>query len=76
MPLYVQENDSNVDMYADDTTIYDINLSKTVVERNLQRALNNVSNWCLDNGMVLNAAKTKVLLITTPHYHYTIKMLI
>ena len=66
LPLYVQENDSNVDMYADDTTIYDINLSKTVVERNLQRALNNVSNWCLDNGMVLNAAKTKVLLITTP----------
>ena len=53
-------------MYADDTTIHDLNLSKTVVERNLQRALNNVSNWCINNGMVLNAAKTKVILITMP----------
>ena len=36
------------------------------MKKNLQIALNNVSVWCLDNGMVLNVAKTKVLLITTP----------
>ena len=65
LPLYVQESDSNVDMYADDTTIYEINLSKSIVERNLQKALNNVANWCNHNGMVINTAKTKVLLITT-----------
>ena len=53
-------------MYADDTTIYDINKSKLEVEMNLQAALNNVSTWCLNNGMVLNASKTKVILITTP----------
>ena len=53
-------------MYADDTTLYDINKSRSAVEINLQAALNNVSTWCLNNGMVLNAAKTKVVLITTP----------
>ena len=25
LPLFVQENGSNVDIYADDTTVYDIN---------------------------------------------------
>ena len=53
-------------MYADDTTLYDKNISKVTVENNLQVALNNVNIWCRNNGMVLNAAKTKVLLITTP----------
>ena len=55
LPMYVQDNVSNVDMYADDTTIYDINKSKLEVEMNLQAALNNISTWCLNNGMVLNA---------------------
>ena len=66
LPMYIQDNVTNVDMYADDTTIYDINTSKSEVELNLQAALNNVSAWCLNNGMVLNATKTKVILITTP----------
>ena len=66
LPMYTQDQVSNVDMYADDTTLYDINKSKLQVEINLQAALNNVSMWCLNNGMVLNATKTKVLLITTP----------
>ena len=38
LPIYVKEHVSNVDMYADDTTIYDINISKATVEKNLQIA--------------------------------------
>ena len=53
-------------MYADDTTIFDINVSKEIIERNLQSALNNLNMWCINNGMFLNASKTKVLLVTTP----------
>ena len=52
---------SNTDMYADDTTIYDVNTSKTVIEQNLQTALNTLNTWCLNNGMVLNTETTKVL---------------
>ena len=51
---YVQENGSNVDTYAN------------VVERNLQIALNNVTAWCVTNGMVMHTPKRNVLLITTP----------
>ena len=58
---------SNVstDMYADDTTLYDVQSSQEVIDRNLQIALNKLHIWCKNNGMVLNAAKTKVMLITT-----------
>ena len=52
-------------MYANDTTLYDVQSSQEVIERNLQIALNKLHIWCKNNGMVLNAAKTKVMLITT-----------
>ena len=35
------------------------------IEDNLQIALNNLHVWCKSNGMVLNSAKTKVMLVTT-----------
>jgi len=53
------------DMYADDTTLYDINKSQQVIERNLSEALNRLSIWCRKNGMVINFDKTKSMLITT-----------
>lgn len=52
-------------MYADDTTLYDINTSQEVIEQNLQLALNKLHIWCKNNGMVLNSAKTKVMLVTS-----------
>ena len=36
------------------------------MSKKMQVALNNVTTWCLNNGMVLMPHKTKVLLITTP----------
>ena len=33
---------------------------------NLQAALKNASTWCLNNGIVLNVSKTKLILTTTP----------
>jgi hypothetical protein len=53
-------------MYADDTTISDINSSKETLEQNLQNALNILETWCHYNGMLLNTDKTKVIFITTP----------
>ena len=63
LPLYT--SNVSTDMYADDTTLYDVQSSQEVIERNLQIALNKLHIWCKNNGMVLNAAKTKVMLITT-----------
>ena len=63
LPLYT----SNVftDLYADDTTLYDVQDSMEQIEINLQSSLNNLQIWCRNNGMILNSSKTKVMLVTT-----------
>ena len=63
LPLYT--SNVSTDMYADDTTLYDIQTSQEAIERNLQIALNELNIWCKSNGMVLNTAKTKVMFVTT-----------
>ena len=55
----------SADLYADDTTLYDIQTSLEAIEVNLQEALNQLHIWCKNNGMVLNSVKTKVMLVTT-----------
>ena len=63
LPLYM--NNVSADLYADDTTLYDIQTSLEMIEQNLQTGLNQLHVWCRNNGMVLNSAKTKVMLVTT-----------
>ncbi len=41
------------------------NLRKHVLETNLQTALNELNGWCEQNWMLLNTAKTNVMLIST-----------
>ena len=36
----------STDLYADDTTIYDIQYDKQVLENNLQRSLVLLQQWC------------------------------
>ena len=45
LPLYTKP--VFTDMYADDTTMYEIGISQAEIERNLQLALNNLSKWCI-----------------------------
>ena len=63
LPLYT--SNVSTDMYADDTTLYDVQTSQDTIEKNLQIALNELHKWCKNKGMVLNSTKTKVMLITT-----------
>ena len=65
LPICLENTVTNTDMYADDTTIFDIGTSKYNIQNNLQVALNLLQTWCTNDGMVLNPSKTKVLLITT-----------
>ena len=62
LPLYT---DVLTDLYADDTTLSEINSSKDEIEAKLQRALADLSQWCRLNGMVINIKNPKVMLITT-----------
>ena len=56
---------SFVDLYADDTTIYEQHSDVKTLQSNLQKSLNSLHDWCRKNGMVLNTLKTKVILITS-----------
>ena len=48
-----------VELYADDTTIYDQQFEVSILERK-QLSLNSLYDWCRDNGMVFKTEKTKV----------------
>ena len=55
----------SIDLYADDTTIYDMQSDLETLQYNLQYSLIKLQKWCKQNGMLLNAEKTKIMLITT-----------
>ena len=67
LPFYTEN--LFTDLYADDTTIYQISNSQYFIEQNLQAALQILFLWCKHNGMSLNTDKTKVMLITTSEKH-------
>ena len=70
LPLNLQNTVASFDLYADDTTIYDIQYDKQVFENNLQRSLVLLQQWCKENGMLINTDKTKGHV----HYQSTEKM--
>ena len=63
LSLSLKDIPVSVDLYADDTTLYSTNLEKD--EANLQKALDLVRSWCLENGMLINTDKTKLMLIAS-----------
>ena len=65
LPIFIWDSIGSVDLYADDTTLYDIGLDKDTLENNLQHSLNLFKMWCLVNGMIININKTKLMLISS-----------
>ena len=54
-----------MDLYADDTTIYDAQHDLDELKKNLQKSLIARHIWCMKNGMYLTLIKQKVMIITT-----------
>ena len=65
LPLSLNDSPISVDLYADDTTLYSSASDKTSLETNLQNVLDLVHIWCLENGMLINIEKTKLMLIAS-----------
>ena len=65
LPLFIGDSIRSLDFFADDTTLYDIGLDKDTLETNLQHSLNLLNMWCLENGMIINIDKTKLMLISS-----------
>ena len=54
---------SNVDMYADDSTISACRKNVQEIELKLNNDLQEISNWCGKNRMVVNVEKTKIMIV-------------
>jgi len=54
-------------LYADDTLIYCDGLSKEEANFKLQDCINSVANWYRKNNIVINAAKSSTMLVTSRH---------
>ena len=64
-PLSLKKSQISVDLYADDTTLYSTSLDKCSLETNLRKAFGSVYTWCLENDMLINTEKTKLMLIAS-----------
>ena len=70
LPLNVTH--SELDMYADDTTLTVKGKTTEELESKLNEDMQNVSDWCIRNKMKANTNKTKVMMITTRQKRQTI----
>ncbi|KAM7352639.1 uncharacterized protein ACRADG_006262 [Cochliomyia hominivorax] len=64
--LKTLENSKNF-AYADDTAIVVAETNLTTAIDQMQNQLNIATKWCHDNGLIINANKTKVMHIKPPH---------
>ena len=59
LPLVLENTITSTDLYAGDTTVYDIQTNMQTLKINLQNSLFLLNKWCRENGMVINTDKTK-----------------
>ena len=53
----------NIDMYADDTTLYACETTVESIQSKLQADLKNVNDWCTRYNMVINPTKSTCMVI-------------
>ena len=71
LPLQVKS--SNLSLFADDATLHKSAPSVDLVKVPLSSDVDNVNNWCRENGMIINENKSKCMAIGTSqkiHHHY------
>ena len=56
-------------MFAGDTSLNASDKNSYTVQKELQRSINEASDWCDNNAMILHPAKTKSMLLTTRKKH-------
>lgn len=62
---YLQLNNVTPLLYADDTTYCSIGTDIFQMINDMEENLKTFSDWCLANKLILNAAKTKAMIITS-----------
>ena len=57
------QTSSEIDMYADDSTIHKSGKNLLDIQTQLQSDLKIVQNWCFNNNMAINPSKTTCMVI-------------
>ena len=71
LPLCLSDPNVSCDLFADDTSLHCNSSTLTEVQKSLQNSLNNVTEWCQENFMLLHPNKTKCMIITSRQKHQT-----
>ncbi|WP_419586858.1 reverse transcriptase domain-containing protein, partial [Thiolapillus sp.] len=69
LPLHITSDSVNCEMFADDTSLNASDKNTATVQSELQKSINEVSDWCDKNAMILHPAKTKSMLLATRQKH-------
>ena len=69
LQLRVKDISVDCDMLADDTTLHTSGKDSMQIRSNTQDSLDQVSNWCDNNHMVISPIKTKFMTIATRQKH-------
>ena len=68
LPLHITSDAVNCEMFADDTSLKVSDKNTATIQDELQKSINEGSDWCDKNAMILSA-KTKSMLLATKHKH-------
>ena len=63
--LHITSNNVNCDMFADDTSLNTSDKTADNVQNEIQRSINEASDLCDNNAMILHPSKTKRMLLET-----------
>ena len=69
LPKSITDKLLSCNMFADDTTLHSSAASMSEVQSSLQKGLNDVSEWCRSNEMMIQPKKSKCMVITSRQKH-------
>lgn len=69
LPLHVSDENVICEFFADDSSVHTSQKSLESVNHSLQKSIEEISEWCTANTMIMHPIKTKSMVITTRQKH-------
>ena len=67
--MHITSDSVNCEMFADDTLLNASDKNTATVQNKLQKSINEVSDWCDKNAMILHPAKAESMPLATRQKH-------
>ena len=69
LPLSISSTEVDCDMFADDSSVSASGNNLAAINAKLQPSIQEVTEWCPANAMLLNPEKTKSMVVATRQKH-------